>query len=175
MRRLKVAAGISLALLFTPLALAQFGDNILVQLGVFLFWQYPGALVQYIAGDQGHTWMAGGLAWALWSALTYAVLWLVVDVPAGDKRNLMTALRYIFAIAATLVLGWALLSSVLTLVVFAINEVPPDLTPLEFVLLGPLAGLLSSWRALAIGAVLVIGWRLMMREYSTSGPEGEPA
>ena len=162
-------------LVFAPLALSQFVDSSLVGLGSFLFLQYPAMLVDYVAGDQGRFWMAGILAWVLWSALTYAVLWLVVDVPAGDRRRAMTALRYMFALGATLAFGLALLSSGLTLVVLAGDGVPSHLTPLQFILLGPLTELLSTWRAWALGAVLVLGWRLLVREYSASATEAEPA
>lgn len=77
MRRIVVAGGISLVLVLTPILLTSVFDSGPARVLAFIFLQLPAMFVDYVAGDQGHFWMAGVLAWVLWGLITYALLWLV--------------------------------------------------------------------------------------------------
>lgn len=81
MGRLVVAAGISLALVLAPLVLISFSDSDFAGLLVFIFLQFPLMLAGYVGRDEVSVdaMFAIGivLAWVLWSAIMYAVLWQV--------------------------------------------------------------------------------------------------
>lgn len=81
-----VAGGVSLVLVLTPALLMSFSDTGLARLLAFIFLQFPAMLVDFVAGDRGHFWMAAVLAWVLWGLITYAFLWMV-DVHAGASSS----------------------------------------------------------------------------------------
>lgn len=84
-RRIAVAGGAGLLVVLVPIILMSLADTGLARVLAFIFLQYPAMFVSWAIGGQASFWVAGVLAWILWSLVIYAAMWLFETIADGLK------------------------------------------------------------------------------------------
>ncbi len=78
-----ISGVIGLVLVVPTIVVVRFFDSGFARLLAFVFLQYPGTLIAYLAGEPVSYYALGIVAWILWSVVAFGALWCAETIVNG--------------------------------------------------------------------------------------------